>query len=276
MGLLSNMQEKGLQQAREQAMNMTLEQIEEFESQGMDMSWYRSIYNEIQEEKQRAMDAIDLSMLDKYKRVPRSADDDFANEVARYNKLSDKKKSKLEQAQLVYGRVVQAYTPLFSPNPGNKDGGGIMFVYALDETHRYDEEWLAKAANRISDMKESVVDNKPKGLLATLIRLFGLEENIFLSSYMEKQRVNVAPEDCRHLMGLVCNDKSSFCLKLPETLSDGVTAYCATYTLWDQNKLPMAHIPLNKIIPLLLTDQPQGYGGLDDAAQLIPPAYFTK
>jgi hypothetical protein len=276
MGLLSNMQEKGLQQMREQARNMTLEQIEEMEKQGTDMSWYRSVWEEMQEEKRRAMDALDLGMLDKYKRVPRSAGDDFVNEVAKFNKLSDKKKLKLEQAPLVYGRVVQAHTSLFAPNPNNKDGGGIMFVYATDDAHCYDEEWLAKTAARISDMKASVVENKPKGILMMLLRLFNLEDNIFVSSYLEKQRVKIAPEDCRNLMGRVCNDRSSFCLKLPETLSDGATAYCATYTLWDQSKLPMAHIPLNKIIPLLLIDQPLGYGGLDDAAQLIPPTYFMK
>ena len=276
MGLLSNMQEKGLQQMREHARNMTLEQIEEFERQGTDMSWYRSVWEEMQEEKRRAADAIDFSMLDKHKRVPRSTDDDFANEVAKFNKLSDKKKSKLEQALLVYGRVVQAHTSLFKPNPNNKDGGGIMFVYATDDAHRYDEEWLAKAASRISDMKATVTENKPKGFLYAMVRLFNLEENFFVSSFLKKQQLKAAPEDCRKLMSCVCNDRSSFCFKLPETLSDGAMAYCATYTLWDQNKLPMAHIPLNKIIPFLLTDQPQGYGGLDDAVQLIPPTYFTK
>ena len=273
MGLLSNMQEKGMQQAREYARSLTLEDIEEFERQGTDMSWHRTIWEELQEEKRRAMESIDLSMLDKYK-VARDAT--FIDEVAKFNKLSDKKKPKLEQAKLVYGRVVQALSTLYVPNPNNKDGAGIMFVYAVDDAHRYDEEWLAKASSRILDMRAIVDENEPKGLLYSLIRLMDMEKNFFVSSYLNKQRLKAAPDDCRSLMGAVCNDKSSFCFRLPETLSDGATAYCATYPLWDQSKLPMAHIPLNNIIPFLLTDQPEGYGGLDDAVQLIPPAYFTK
>ena len=273
MGLLSNMQEKGMQQMRDIARSMTLEEIEESERQGLDMSWNRQIWEELQEEKRRAMESIDLSMLDKYK-VAR--DTDFIDAVAKFNKLSDKKKSKVEQAQLVHGRVVQAHSALFVPNPKNKDGAGIMFIYALDDAHRYDEEWLAKAASRILDIKATVDENEPQGILYTLIRLMSLENNFFVSSYLRKQRLKAAPEDCRGLMSAVCNDKSSFCFRLPETLSDGATAYCATYSLWDQSKLPMAHIPLNKMIPILLTDQPEGYGGIDDAALLIPPDYYTK
>ena len=62
MGLLSNMQEKAMQQAQEHARNMTLEQIEENERQGLDMSWNRTIWEEVQEEKRRAMESIDLSI----------------------------------------------------------------------------------------------------------------------------------------------------------------------------------------------------------------------
>jgi hypothetical protein len=276
MGLLENMNEKAMQQGREQARNMTLEQIEDFERQGIDVSWYRQIWEEMQEEKRQAMEAIDLNMLDRYKKVPRNAEDDFVNEVAKFNKLSDKKKQKLEQAPLVYGRVVQAHNSLYNPNPKNKAGAGIMFVYALDDAHRYDEAWLAKAASRILDMKASVNENEPKGFPFSLIRLFNLESNFFVSSYLKKQQLKVVSEDCQALMSSVCNDRSSFCLRVPETLSDGVKAYCATYDLWDQSKLPLAHIPLNNIIPLLMIDQPEGYGGLGDAAQLIPPAFFTK
>ncbi|MCL2651111.1 MAG: hypothetical protein FWD60_08840, partial [Candidatus Azobacteroides sp.] len=193
----------------------------------------------------------------------------------KFNKMSDKKKPKLEQAPLVYGKVVQAYHALYKPDPKNKNGGGIVFLFALDEAHRYDEEWLTKAAQRIMDMKKSVNTNEPKGFLYSLIRLFQLQNNFFVSSYLEKQRVKIVPEDCRIFMKLLCNDRSSFGLKLGETLSDGADAWCATYSLSDQNKLPMAQIPYNRIIPFLLTEEPKGYGGASDVAQLIPPAYYT-
>jgi len=272
MGLLSKMTENA---TKEWAQNLTLEEIEEYERQGMDMSEVRILYEEHQAEKQRLIDAVDLSMLDKYKNA-RSADDDFVNEVAKFNKLSDKKKRKLEQAPLVYGKVIQAHNALFKSNPKNKDGAGIVFLYAVDDAHRYDEEWLNKTATRIKDMRNAVNENEPQGFLYTLIRLLQLENNFFVSSHLQKERLKVIPEDCRTLIGQLCNDRSSFCLRLDDTLSDGAEAWCVTYSLWDQSKLPMAQIPHNRILPLLLTDQPEGYGGMDDAAQLIPPAYYTK
>lgn len=273
MGLLSKMTEKATQ---EWAKNLTLEQIEELEKQGCDVSEYRIIYEEQQAEKQRLIDSNDLSMLDKYKKV-RSAGDAFVEDVAKFNKLSDKKKQKLEQAPLVYGKVVQAHYALFKSNPKNKDGAGIVFLYALDDAHRYDEEWLTKTANRISEMKASVENQgNTGGLLGTISKLFGLEDNFIISSILKKKKFQFLPEDCRSFMKVLCNDKSRFCLKVSDSLSDGAEAWCATYSLWDQSKLPMAQIPHNRIIPLLLTDQPQGYGGIDDAAQLIPPTYYTK
>lgn len=270
MGLLSKMTEKATQ---EWAKNLTLEQIEEYERQGMDMSEYRIIYQEQQAEKQRCMDSIDLSKLDKYKNA-RSAD--FIDEVAKFNKISDKNKSNLEQAPLVYGKVVQAHSDLFESNPKNKDGGGIVFLFALDDTHRYDEEWLAKTAQRIVDMKESIDANEPKGFLYTICRLFNLQDNFLVSSSFEKQKLNLIPEDCKPFMKTLRDDQSSFGFKLGESLSGGADAWCATYSLWEQSKLPMAQIPPNRIIPLLLlTQQPKGFGGINDAA-LIPPAYYTS
>jgi len=273
MGLLSKMQEKATQ---EWAKNLTLEQIEEQERQGVDMSEYRIIYEENQAEKQRVVDAIDLSKLDKIKNVRTP---EFIDEVAKFNKLSDKKKTLLENAPLVYGRVVQAHSALYQSNPKNKDGGGIVFIYALDDAHRYDEEWLAKTANRISEMKDSY-DNQPEGMMEKILRFLklsdGLLYTITVGNMIEKKKAKSLPEDCRDFIRTLSNDSSSFGLKLGESLNDGADAWCATYSLGDQNKLPMAQIPHNKIIPFLLTENPKGYGGVSDVAQLIPPVYYTK
>jgi len=206
-------------------------------------------------------------------------DDAFVEDVAKFNKLSDKKKQLLEQAPLVYGRVVQANSALFKSNPKNKDGGGIVFLYALDDAHRYDEEWLAKTANRISEMKESA-QNQPETMVEKIFRLLGLKDNFIYSitvgSAQEKKKVNFLPEDCREFISTLCLDGGSFWFKLGETLSDGADAYCATFSVWDQSKLPMAQIPSNRIIPLLITEQKPNYlSGLNEAA-LIPPEYYTK
>ena len=275
MGLLSKMQEKATQ---EWAKNLTLEQIEEQERLGCDMSEYRIIYEEQQAEKQRFADAIDLSKLDKYKKT-RSVGDVFVEEVAKFNKMSDKKKLKLEEAPLIYGKVVQAHHALYKSNPKNKDGGGIVFVFAFDDAHRYDEEWLTKTAKRISEMQEKAA-NKPETATEKIFRFLNLNENFLFSvtigAIQKKKKFKFLPEDCRNLIRTLSNERSSFCMRLGETLSEGADAWCATYSLWDQSKLPMAQIPHNRIIPLLITERKEGYGGIDDAAQLIPPEYYTK
>ena len=273
MGLFSKMNEKAIQ---EWSQNLTLEQIEDMERQGCDVSEYRVLYEERQAEKQRIIDSIDLSMLDKYKNA-RSTD--FIDEVAKFNKMSDKKKQKLEQAPLVYGRVVQAHNALFKSNPKNKSSCGIVFLYALDDAHRYDEEWLAKTANRISEMKESV-NNQPPTTMEKIFKLFkwdsGLLFSLTIDTMMEKKRVKFLPEDCRDFIRILCLDSGTFFFQLGESLSDGADAWCTTYALLDQSKLPNAQIPHNHIIPFLLTEDPSKYNGATDAAQLIPPAYYTK
>jgi len=93
---------------------------------------------------------------------------------------------------------------------------------------------------------------------------------------MEKKRYGFLPEDCRDFIMSLKNERSRFCYRLGKTLNDGADAWCATFSLCDQNKLPMAQIPHNRIIPLLITEQKEGYGGLDDGAQLIPPSYYSK
>lgn len=270
MGLFSNMTKKFTE---EWANNLTLEEIEEYERKGVDMSEYRVIYEENQAERQRLINLLDLNLLNKYKTAH---DPDFMEEVAKFNKLSNKKKQKLEQATLVYAKVVQAHSALFRSNPKNKDGAGIVFLFTLDNTHRYDEEWLTKTANLISDMKARVEQNEPKGFFYTLCRFLQIENNFFISSHIWKQKLKVVPEDCRSFMSCLCNDESSFCMKLGNTLSEGVDVWCGTYSLWDQSQLPMAQIPPNRIIPLLLIGNPEKYGRMDAEAQLIPPAYYTK
>ena len=270
MGLLSKMTEKA---TKEWAQNLTPQQIEEYERQGMDMSEYKIIAEEHQAEQQRFADAIDLSKLDKYKN---SRTPDFVDEVAKFNKISDKKKQKLETAPLVYGKVVQAYWQLFQPITSKKnDGGGIVFLFALDDAHRYDEEWLTKTAGRISEMKD-LVKNQPEDSFEKICRFFNLDNNFIIGSILKKKKLKVIPEDCRKFIGTLSNDSSTFGLKLCESLSDGADAWCATYSLYDQHKLPFSHIPHNRIIPFLLSDTPAGYGGVNDVAQLIPPAYYTK
>ena len=264
------------------AQNLTLEQIEEYERQGMDMSEYRIIYEERQAAEQRVINAIALEKLDAYKNI-RSAEDDFVNDVAKFNKLSDKKKQSLEQVSLVYGKVVQANSALFKPcEDEDNDGGGIVFLFALDAAHRYNEEWLTKTAERISEVKESVPE-LPETTTEKIFRLLGLKNSflydITIGSKQEAKKFEFLPEDCREFIGILSNDSSSFCLPVGKTLNEeGADAWCATLSLDDQRQLPFSQIPHNQIVPLLLTEPPKkkDFGGMDDYALLIPPTYYTK
>jgi hypothetical protein len=204
------------------------------------MSPYRKMREDKLAARQKLIDdsinAIDLGKLERYKKA-RSAEDAFVNDVAKFNGIPDKRKSELELAPLVYGRVVQAHHALYEP--GDTDQAGIVLVFALDEAHSYDEAWLAKTAERISEMKNS----------------------------------DTVPPDCKKFIETMRDDRSYFCVKLGESLSEGADAWCATYWVKRQSQLPLGYIPHNRIIPVLLSTLPTP-DNVEIA--LLPPAYYTK
>jgi hypothetical protein len=223
------------------AEELTLEQIEEYERQGLDMSPYRKMREDKAAAQQKLIDdsinAMDLGKLDPYKKA-RSAEDTFVTDVAKFNGISNKNKARLELAPLVYGRVVQAYNALYDPKE-NTDNAGIVFVFALDDTHRYDEAWLAKTAERISEMKEG----------------------------------GTVPPDCKEFIETLRDDHSYFCVKLGESLSEGADTWCVTYWVKEQSQLPLGYIPHCRIIPFLLSTLPT-HNNVE--IELIPPVYYTK
>jgi len=276
MGIFSKQTEAATKQW---AQNLTLEQIEEYERKGMDITLYRQMREEFLADKQKLIDdsinSMDLGKLDKYKNA-RSAENAFVNDVAKLNGISDKKKQQLELAPLVYGRVVQANHTLYKPEKDKfGGGGGIVFLFALDDAHHYNEEWLAKTANRISEMKDKVNNFKVTGFLPTISKLLDLGNNIMISSILAKKQLECIPEDCREFIGTLRNDTSSFCFPLSKSLNEeGADAWCTTFVLDKPSKLPLSYIPYNRIIPFLLSEQPQKNRIAN--IQLIPPAYYTK
>ena len=286
MGLLSKMTEKA---TKEWAANLTLEQIEEYERQGMDMSEHRVAYEERQAEKRKLIEenmaAIDMVKLERYKKLPRSAEDDFVNAVAEFNGISNKKKQQLETAPLVYSRVVQAHYALFSPQKDDFGATGMVLVFALDEAHRYDEQWLEKTANRISEMKEDS-ENNTKDFLHTICRIFELGKSGIMASILESKELKCVPEDCREFIKTLRNSQSSFCFPLGNSLSDGADAWCVTCWIDKPSRLPLSQIPYSRIIPLVVPGQLKEYKArsaagvllnLDkDTTKLIPPTYYTK
>ena len=249
--------------------NLTPEQIEEYERQGMDMSEYKVIMEERLAEQQRIADAVDMSLLDSIKtaRTP-----EFIDEVAKFNKIPDKNKSRLETATLVYGKVVQASGGMFKSDP--KGTGALVILYALDEAHRYDREWLTKTAERIYELKIEL-QNKPKTGTQKFAGMLGLGDNILynltVGNAQDKKKAEYLPEDIRGLISCIALDAGTFHIKVGESLAGGADAWCGTLEfLEEQKKLPFAKIPDNRFIPLLITGQ-----GADEV-QLIPPQYYTK
>lgn len=222
--------------------NMTLEEIEDLERQGCDMTEYRKKYEAREAAKaarrNRNLEMMDFDKLNIYKATPRALDSEFVKEVAALGKLSKKREAKLVDAKIVYGAVVQAHSDLWEPGTGGPMAA--VFVFALDDAHMYDQEWLRKTAENISKMKESVD----------------------------------IPKDSREFIETLRDDQSIFCFKLGESLSEGADAWCVTYAIDKQVNLPDRCLPACRILPLMLLDYPE-YNQVADI-ELIPAKYFTK
>jgi hypothetical protein len=239
--LMSNVFAKQSRSTQEQwAKNLTLEQIEEYERQGMDMSAYKKIRTDEMARKKRLAEdsiaAVDLSRLDAYR--TKIADGAFAGDVAKFNRIPE---NKMENATLVYACVVQAHQMLWEPQKDDY-AAGLVFVFALDDAHRFNIEWLRGKAKEIGEMKESAS----------------------------------VPADCREFIETLRNEQSEFCFPLGESLNEGADAWCATFMQLDKQskQLPLGYIPHNRIIPFFLTEKPVYNRSAD--IQLIPPAYYTK
>ena len=221
---------------------MTMEEIEEMEAKGCDMTEYRAKYAEREARKaaeiKRRLDAIDYSLLDPYRNTPREIESAFVKDVISVNSLYLTKKQKIADAKVVYGAVVQAHFGLWEA--GDYGSMAAVFVFALDEKHIFDVEWLLETAGKISEMKES--------------------SNV--------------PGDCLKFINLLRNDQSQFCCKLGESLCGEADAWCTTYAFSDQTVLPDKYLPQNKIVPFLLMEPAKDGWSAD--LEIVPVKYYNK
>ena len=219
---------------------MTMEEIEDMEAKGCDMTEYRAKYAEREEKKaaeiKRRLDAIDYSLLDPYRNTPRDMESVFVKDVISLNNIWSFNKEALADARIVYGAVVQAHHGLWTP--GDYGHMAAVFVFALDEKHIYDVEWLLETAEKISEMKISA---------------------------------NV-PDDNMKFIAKLRDDKSMFGFKLGASLCGDADAWCTTYAFKEQAVLPDTYLPQNNILPFLLMKTPEYLADL----QLIPVKYYNK
>ena len=213
--------------------NMTEEDLKEMEAQGCDVTELRAklskrkaeeeeLERRMEEEREAFQNPTDLDKLAPYARTPRSMDTPFFKAVAGNAPwlFKDRWKKKYTEAPLIYAAVVQANTDLWMP--GNNDYYPAVFVFALDEEHIRNNEWLTELASIIHDLKDAA-------------RL---------------------PDDCRKLIETLRDDTSGFCFRIGRSICGEADAWCATYKFDKQTKLPRKALPSDGIVPFLLKSKP--------------------
>lgn len=233
------------------------EEVRKYEAQGMDMSLYREWraankrkdgadlavrYGIGEFDPAKVENPIRLDKLTPYKSVPRDVNSDFVKGCAGSLPLfgKDKYLKEIADAPVVFTAVVQAYNALWSPGPSD-DSMGAVFVFAQDQAHRYDVAWLKSTAKAISDMKEGAD----------------------------------VPDDCRKFIDTLRTDSGYFCFPLGESLSGGADAWCATFSIDEEDKkiLPKTCLPSEGIVPMVLKAPP-----VEDQFvefRVIPAKYYT-
>jgi len=222
--------------------NMTLADIEEMERQGCDMTEYRQRYEEHQAKVkatyERRLALLDYPKLKQYMDTPRDPESEFVKDTIALGKLSSKDGQKMLEAKIVYGAVVQAHHLLYETRTGGQVAA--VFVFAMDEKHIYDQEWLNDIAGKISELKESTS----------------------------------VPKDNEAFIKRLRDDQSMFCMKLGESLVGDADAYCATMAINKQEAMPDSCLPVTRILPLMLLEYPKPKYMAQ--LEMIPSKYYTK
>ena len=233
----------------EAAQTMNEEEIDKMEEQGYDVTPIRAKKAElaaqaeaeeaafVQQRKDTAV-PTDLNKLAIYRSTPRSTESDFFQDVAGKPPLfgKDKWRKKYATAPLIYGAIVQANTALWLP--GKEEYLPAVFVFALDNAHIYDIEWLTATAENISKMKIS----------------------------------STVPKDCQEFINILRDDQSEFCFPLGSSLAEGAEAWCVTYKFDKQTILPGNRLPEDGIVPFLLEAKPKKQIPIQLA--VIPGKYY--
>ena len=213
--------------------NMSEEDIAQMESQGYDVTELRAkrAKSAEEEEKERLREKeerenfknpTNLNKLAPYLQTPRDMSTSFFKAMAGSAPwlFKDRWKRKYTEAPIVYAAVVQANTALWMP--GNNDYYPAVFVFALDQKHIHDTEWLKQIAEEINVLQDA----------------------------------DQIPGDCRKLIQTLRDDTSEFCFRIGKSVCGDANAWCATYKFDKQTALPRKALPSDGIVPFLLKSAP--------------------
>lgn len=224
---------------------LTEKDLDEMEAHGHDVTELRAKLLQRkteecrkQEEREAFQNPTALDKLNPYAHTPRSMDTPFFKAVAGNAPwlFKDRWKRKYTEAPLIYAAVVQANTDLWMP--GDNDYYPAVFVFALDEKHIRNKEWLREQASIIHDLKDA----------------------------------DRLPDDCRKLIETLRDDTSEFCFRIGRSICGEADAWCATYKFDKQTALPRKALPSDGIVPFLLKSAPVVNQFVD--FKLIPADFY--
>ena len=229
--------------------NMSEEDIAQMESQGYDVTELRAKRAKSAEEEEKESlrekeerenfkNPTNPNNLAPYLQSPRDMSTSFFKAMAGSAPwlFKDRWKRKYTEAPIVYAAVVQANTALWMP--GNNDYYPAVFVFALDQKHIHDTEWLKQIAEEINVLQDA----------------------------------DQIPGDCRKLIQTLRDDTSEFCFRIGKSVCGDANAWCATYKFDKQTALPRKALPSDGIVPFLLKSAPVENQFVD--FKLIPTEFY--
>ena len=166
--------------------NMTEEDLRKMEAQGCDVSAYREkLAKRRQEEAVKAAEDMekyfnptDLSKLDPYKATPRSTDTEFFKVVAGKAPWFGKKSWMRchTEGKIVYAGVIDIPSEARRPARSKDDDHHYcVAVYALDDKHAYDAEWLKGLMTILGEMRDG--KRPAPAAMQSLMEMIGDESN---------------------------------------------------------------------------------------------------
>lgn len=206
---------------------MTENELDQMEAQGLDVSAYREklAARRAQEAEQAKRDRemwqnpVSLDRLAPYIATPRSTETPFFKKVAGKAPWFGKKSwmRKHTEGQIVYVGVISAPAEAWKGGKHESDIHEFIGVYALDESHIRNVEWLQKVAEALRLMSEG--------------------------------KRHIAP-GCEDIMDMISDESNWSQLKLPENMADGADT-CVCRLVVKDKELPKGYLPSNGIIPHL-------------------------
>lgn len=211
--------------ATEWEKTMTENDLDKMEAQGLDVTAYREKLaarraqevEQAKRDKEMWQNPTNLDRLTPYIATPRSTETPFFKKVAGKAPWLGKSKwlRKHTEGQIMYVGVINAPDEAWKGGKHEEDSHYIIGVYALDEKHIRNIEWLQK--------------------VTTVVR----------SMYEGKQ--HVAP-GCEKIMDMISDESDWSNLKLPESLAEGADT-CVRRLVVEDKELPKGYLPTNGIVP---------------------------